>query len=423
MPGFKRIMVVDAQMAGVSGDMMVGALIDLGADTQKVVRAMQTPGHYLAGCKRVEVTVREVDKKGFHARKVDIDAEEQYDERTSDELIEAASNSLNDVKISGKARKFALDCLNTLVVAEARVHGKIDTSHIHLHEMASVDTLADIVGTTVALDDLGVFKDTKVYATAVAVGGGLFKFSHGRVSSPAPATLEILRAKKFPMVGGQVEAELATPTGVSILTNLAHETIRFYPCLKPVAVGYGAGTKDFAEMPNVLRIVLGESCDALLSDEVYVIETNLDDTTGEVIGHTVDRLLSHGARDVSIIPIFGKKSRPGQIIKVIADRASLEGLSQILIEETGTLGVRFYPCERRILARESVPIKVTIKNRKRSVTVKVARDISGRVVQVKPDYDEVKKLAESSGVPFREISAIVLTEARKLFKVDAGAER
>ena len=149
------------------------------------------------------------------------------------------------------------------------------------------------------------FLNMKVYSTPVAVGGGLFKFSHGTVSSPAPATVEILRSKGFPMIGGSVKSELATPTGVSLLVNLVHEGVRFYPLMKPTAIGYGAGTKDFAEMPNVLRIVLGESLDyQLLRDEIFVLETNLDDMTGEIIGHTIDRLLREEARDVSVIPMF-----------------------------------------------------------------------------------------------------------------------
>jgi len=420
----KRILIVDALTAGVSGDMMVGALLDLGASTERVIEAMQAPRDYLKGCKSLEITVRDVIRKGFRARKVDVKAEEEVDERTAAELIEAATNSMNSLEISDKARQFALTCLNTLTDAESKIHGKsADAAHTHLHELASVDTLADIIGSAVALDDLNLFTGTKIYSTAVTVGGGLLKFSHGTVSSPAPATLEMLRSKGFPMVGGPVEAELATPTGASLLINLAHEPVRFYPSMKPTAVGYGAGSKDFAEMPNILRIVLGEPCDSgLLTDEIYVIETNLDDTTGEIIGHTVDRLLHEGARDVSIIPMFTKKNRPGQIIKIIADNTSLEHLSRILVEETGTLGVRFYPCERRILARESASVEVMVNDTKETVTVKVARDSRGEIIQIKPDYDEVKRLADRTGMPFREITELVMSKAREVLAKAPGHE-
>ncbi|MFC1910233.1 nickel pincer cofactor biosynthesis protein LarC [Chloroflexota bacterium] len=410
-----RVMVIDALMAGVSGDMMVGALIDLGADENRVIRAMEMPCKYLAGCQRLKVDVKDVSKKGFHAKKVDVIAEEDYDERSSDELVEAATRSLKALKATEAVKKFVLKCFDSLISAESIVHGQGDSHHVHLHEMASVDTIADFIGTAIALDDLEIFNNTKVYSTAVAIGGGLFKFSHGRVSSPAPATLEILRANQFPLTGGQVEAELATPTGAAILTNLAHETIRFYPGMKPFAVGYGAGTKEFTEMPNVLRVTLGESCTSLLSDQIYVLETNLDDTTGEVIGHTIDRLLYEGAKDVSVTPLLTKKSRPAQLIKVITDRTGVEKLSRILLEETGTIGVRFYLCERLILNREPIPAKIVIGGCKKIVNIKVSRDTAGKVLQVKPDYEDISKIAKATGQSFREISRQVMDEVGKLY--------
>ncbi|RJS77370.1 LarC family nickel insertion protein [Candidatus Bathyarchaeota archaeon] len=181
------------------------------------------------------------------------------------------------------------------------------------------------------------------------------------------------------MVGGPVESELATPTGVSILVNLVDEAVSFYPPIKPRAVGYGAGAKDFAGVPNVLRIVVGEPLDyGLLRDEVAVIETNIDDVTGEVVGHVIEKILREGARDVSILPAFMKKGRPGHIVKVIADLDDAERLSRILMEETGSLGVRVYPCGRRILLRRSIPVEVEVGGVKATVSVKVAKDSRGR---------------------------------------------
>lgn len=410
----KQIMVVDALIAGVSGDMLVGALIDLGANATKVMEAMKIPKDFLRGCKNLEIEVRDTTRKGLHAKKVEVKAEEEVIKRTGTELMEAATNSMKNLRISERAKELIVTSINTLVSAEARVHRE-STEGVHLHETASVDTLADIIGSAVALEDLNLFTSTKVYSTPIAVGGGLLRFSHGTVSSPAPATIEILRSKGFPMVGGPAEVELATPTGVSILTNLAHEFARFYPCMRPTAVGYGAGSKDFPEMPNVLRITLGEPCThGLLSDEIYVLETNLDDVTGEIIGQAVDRLLCEGARDVSIIPMLTKKSRPGQIIKVIADRTSVEDLSRVLVEETGTLGVRIYPCERRILAREYASIEVEIDNVKERIDVKVAKDNGGEIIQIKPEYDHVKKVAERTAKPLREIMDIVKKRAREV---------
>jgi len=412
MSSTKRVAIVDCQMAGVSGDMIVGALFDLGANAVKVVEAMEAVEGYMKGCKNLEVTVKDVTRKGFHAKKVNVKAEGTT-EITGAELVDATVDCIENLKLSEEAKRFASDSINTLVNAEARVHGK-SIEQVHLHEAGFADTPAEIVGAAVALEDLNLF-NMRVYSTPVAVGGGLFKFSHGTVSSPAPATIEILLSKGFTMLGGPIEFELATPTGVSLLVNLAHEVIRFYPLMKPTAIGYGAGTKDFAEMPNVLRVTLGEPLNyRLLRDEISVLETNLDDVTGEIIGHTVDRLLHEGAKDVSIIPMFTKKNRPGQILKIIADKTDVERLSRILIEETGTLGVRVYPCERHILNREPIPIDILIDDIKEPVNVKVAKDSKGEIVQIKPEYDDVKRVANKTGKPLKEIMDLVKMKAREL---------
>jgi hypothetical protein len=412
MSSSERIAVIDCQIAGISGDMLLGALLDLGAKKAKVVEAMKAVEGHVKGCRNLKVDITDVVRKGLHAKKVDVKAE-GVTETKGAELIRVVRNCIENLAPSEKARQFALNTVNTLVSAEAKVHGK-NIEDVHLHETALVDTPAEIIGTTVALEDLNFF-DMKVYSTPVAVGGGLFKFSHGTVSSPAPATIEILRSRGFPFIGGPVSAELATPTGASLLVNIARQVVRFYPPMKPTAIGYGAGTKDFAEMPNVLRITVGESSEhLLLKDDIVVLETNLDDVTGEVIGHAVNKLLQKGARDVSVIPVFTKKNRPGHIIKVIADRTTAERLSRVLIEETGTLGVRLYPCERRILNRESISMKVKIEEAEESISVKVARNRKGEILQVKPEYEEAKRLAEKTGKPLREIMDMVKTKARKV---------
>lgn len=212
MSSSKRVAVIDCQMAGVSGDMVVGALLDLGAEVTKVVEAMKSVKGCMKRCKNVEVIIKDVARRGIHAKKVDVKAEEAP-ETTGAELIEATVNCIEDLKLSVEAKRFASDSVNTLVNAEAKVHGK-SVEEVHLHEAGLVDTPAEIVGAAVALEDLNFF-NAKVYSTPIAVGGGLFRFSHGMVSSPAPATIEILRSKGFPMIGGPIESELATPTGAS----------------------------------------------------------------------------------------------------------------------------------------------------------------------------------------------------------------
>jgi len=412
----KHILVIDAQTAGVSGDMIVGALLDLGANATNVIEAMRTPQHCLPGCKDLEITVRDTTRRGIRAKRIDVKVEEEVTQRTAAELLEAASTCLQELQISEKAKRFALNSINTLVSAEAIAHGQ-SIQEVNLHETASADTLADVIGTATALDDLGLLTDTTIYSTPVAIGGGLLQFSHGTVSSPAPATLEILRSRRFLTVGGPIEAELATPTGVSLLTTLAHESVRFYPPMKPTKVGYGAGTREFVEMPNVLRITLGEPCDfGLSTEEVYVIETNLDDASGELIGYAMHKLLQEGARDVSAIPMLTKKGRPGHLIKIIVDRSSLEHVCRILMEETGTLGVRIYACQRRILDRESVPVEVIVEDVREVVNVKVAKSTQGQIIQIKPEYDDVKRLADRMGKPLREIEELVKRKAAEILE-------
>ena len=406
-----QAVIIDCQVAGISGDMFLGTLLDLGADVERVVNAIKTLEEFVK-CKNIEVEIRDVIRKGFRAKKIDVKAD-KTPELDGAELIGVVEKCAEKLRLTDRAKIFASDTIRTLIEAEAKLHGE-NISDVHLHEAGQIDTPAEIIGSAVALEDLGLL-DSKVYSTPVAVGGGIFRFSHGTVSSPAPATLEILRSKNFPFTGGPVQSELATPTGASILVNLVDEAIHFYPLIKPLRVGYGAGTKDFEEMPNILRIVLGEPFSyGLLKDEIVVLETNIDDVTGEVVGHVIDKLLVEGARDVSIIPIFTKKNRPGQILKVITDKENVEHLARLLIVETGSLGIRMYPCERRILLRESIPVEIVIDGLREDVMVKVSRDREGKIVQIKPEYDDVKKIAEKTSKPLREVTEIVKSKARRL---------
>ena len=412
----KQVLVVDAQVAGVSGDMMVAALLDLGADTTRVTDAMRTPRQSLTGCDHLDVAVSDVTRNGIRAKRVEVSVSERTPHRTAGDLLDAAASCVASQRLSARAKRFALNAIGTIVSAEERVHGQTGRG-LHLHETASADTLADVIGCATALDDLKLFNNTIAYSTPVALGGGALHFSHGRVSSPAPAALEILRSGAFLTTGGPVEAELATPTGVSLLTSLSHRSVRFYPPMKPTKVGYGAGKADFAEMPNVLRIVLGQPLDlGLAKDEVYVIETNLDDASGELVGHAMQRLLDDGSRDVAAIPILTKKGRPGHILKVIADASCVGPLSRTLIEETGTLGVRIHPSQRYVLPRESFPVELVIDDIPRVIRVKIAKNTAGDVLQIKPEYDDVHKLAEETGNPFRQIHDTVKARAGELLQ-------
>lgn len=407
-----KLVVIDCQIAGISGDMFLGALIDLGANVNKLTAAIKSLEKREYGYKNIKIDVQQVMRRGFKATKIDVTAE-GTNRKNGDELIAIVEETTREIGLSVKAQQFASNVIHTLVNAEAALHGS-SLSDAHLHEVSLVDTAAEIIGAAAAMDDLELF-NAKVYATPVSVGGGLFQFSHGIVSSPAPATLEILKSRSFPLKGGPVESELTTPTGAAILVNLAAEVIRFYPEMAPLKVGYGAGSKDFREIPNVLRVILGAFSESELpTDNVVILETNLDDATGEVIGYAMDRLFREGAKDVCIIPMFTKKNRPGQILKIVADSKDAQRLSRVIIEETGTLGVRMYPCRRHILNRKLLSVDVQVDGGEETVKVKVAKDQQGKIIQIKPEYDEVKKLAEKKRKPLREIAELVTSRAKEI---------
>ena len=416
MPESRQILVIDCQTAGISGDMMLGALVDMGINEDRFIEAMNSVKKYIQGYKNLEVIVKDVQRKGFRAKKVEVRSREERSQMTVAELKTAVANAADELHLSERAKAFAQKTLDTLIQAEAKIHGET-VDQVHLHETASADTIVDIVGAAFSLDELGLFSHTKIYSTPVAVGGGLFKFSHGTVSSPAPATIEILRSKTFPMIGGPVGFELTTTTGAAILTNTADAPVHFYPPIKPESVGYGAGTKDLKEMPNVLRLIVGQPLTYnLLRDEAFVLETNLDDVTGEVIGYVVDKLFQEGARDVSVVPMSTKNNRPGHIIRVITERDNVEKLSLTMMRETGTLGVRIHPCERLILNRTITPLEVEVDGVKETINVKVSTDSAGEVIQVKPEFQDVKRLAERTNRPFRTIWQIVMDKTHTHLK-------
>jgi len=413
MPEFNKILIIDCQVAGISGDMFLGALIDLGADTNKIISAIKSLENPSYGYKNVKIDIQQILRGEFKATQINVTAE-STSRKNGSELVEIVEKTSKNLKLSAKAQQFASNVIRTLVDSEMKLHKK-SLTEVHLHEVGLVDTPAEIIGAAVALEDLGLF-NAKIYATPASVGGGLFKFSHGTVSSPAPATLEIFRSKNFPIKGGPLETELTTPTGASIIVNLAHEVSCFYPGITPLKVGYGTGNKDFEEMPSVLRLTVGEPLDDwLLKDEIAILETNIDDATGEIIGNTLDKLLREGAKDVSIIPMFTKKNRPGQILKIVADRKDVKHLSQVIMEETGTLGVRVYTCERHIINREVTAVDVLIDNAKARVKVKIAKDKNGKIINIKPEYEDAKRLSDKTGKPLREINDIITTKAKTVF--------
>lgn len=282
-------------MAGISGDMLLAALIDAGADRRVVERVIEQIPRTYSKCKSLSLDIKDVKVHGFRASGIKLGIEEDAEETTAEELLKAAQALATVSRLSEEASSFAINSIRTLLETESRLHG-VSLSSTHLHEAGSADTLADIFGVAIACDNLGIF-DGEVCSTPVAVGGGITVFSHGNLTTPVPAVLEILRQKQIPIIGGPEAVELATPTGVCMLASLLGRVVATYPSMIVEKIGYGAGTKELSSSPNLLRVVIGRTADeGLITDSIQMLETNIDDLSGEVVGHALQRLLDSGVR-------------------------------------------------------------------------------------------------------------------------------
>ena len=276
------VFVIDAQVAGISGDMLLSSLVNIGANKSKIIDGIRSAESLCKDVKIKKIDFVEVKKNSLQATELLLEIDDDTHERKGIEIKEIITKSVEQLTISESAKTFAIKSIETLIRAESKIHSEPEDS-VHFHEAASFDTVVDILGTAIALDDLGCFDDG-IVATPVAIGGGTVTFSHGTSSNPAYAILEIFRESGIITVGGNVKEELTTPTGASMLVNLVKECSEFYPPMKIQSIGYGAGQKDFDGFSNVLKIVRGIASTKLQLDTVKILETNVDDVSGEVLG-------------------------------------------------------------------------------------------------------------------------------------------
>ncbi len=316
---------------------------------------------------------------------------------------------MEKLTISKSAKTFAIKSIETLIRAESKIHGESEDS-VHFHEAGSFDTVVDILGTAIALDDLSCFDDV-IVATPVAVGGGTVTFSHGISSNPAYAVLEIFRESGIITVGGNVKDELTTPTGASILVNLATEHSEFYPPMKIQSVGYGAGKKDFELFSNVLKTVRGIPTTQLQLDTVKILETNVDDVSGEVLGNMIEKIMAHGAKDVTISSAITKKGRPTNLVSVICDSDTMNSIMELLITETGTLGVRVRTSERYIVPRSVKTVSVDIQGQSFDVRYKFRNLNNGSHFKI--ESDDIKEISGALSISFKETEELLNQEVRK----------
>jgi len=385
---------------GASGDMTIGALIDLGADAGKTRQAMELAAN-------VEVKISRSNRKGISACSVDVSIKKEGCMTFSEIIARIKALDLHPDIIMN-----AISVFNILGKAEARIHGTT-LDKLHFHELGQEDAIADIIGACTAFHDLGL-NDNRIYCAPISVGKGFTEFSHGKFPVPAPAALEILKEYSLPWQMGPVDGELLTPTGSALLAHFVNEK-GICPVMKTHKIGYGAGSKDL-HTPNVLRIIRGEIDDALISDMIEMLETNVDDVTGQVLGNLIEELLKSGARDVSIIPVTMKKGRSGHIIQVIAKPEDSAGLARKIIEETGSLGVRIIPIKHRLIAhREMCKVPIILNGKEFQITVKVARDLRGVLLNISAEFEDCKVASRESGIPVRDVIRLTEEEARKIF--------
>jgi hypothetical protein len=305
--------------------------------------------------------------------------------------------------ISPAAKRTACEVFKILARAEAAVHGT-GTEQVHFHEIGAVDSIVDIVSAAVGFDAMGI---RKVYAGTLSVGGGLAKTEHGMMPVPAPATIEILREKGAPIKAGPDDRELLTPTGAAILAAVVEAFVPLPPMMVS-SIGCGAGTHDSAKFPNILRLFVGDSAVAENEsvDTVCLLEANIDDATGEIVGATMDLLLKAGAMDVYTVPIGMKNNRPAVMLCVLCRPAESEALQNILFAEGLTLGVR-----KQLMQRSKLRRAVTkVDTRFGPVTIKTG-SLNGRLVSAKPEFADCIAAAQKYGVPLRTVQ----TEAMAAF--------
>ena len=398
------VIVIDPQIAGISGDMMLSALVNLGANKSKIIEGVRIAEKNLNGSIIKNIDFSKVNKLGIEATELILDFKEENQERKGIEIQKCIEKSSVDVGLSDLAKQFAISSIETLIKAESKIHGGT-LSLVHLHEASSIDTVVDILGTAIALDDLKILND-EIISTPVAVGGGSLTFSHGTTSNPTNAILEILKNSGITISGGQIKDELTTPTGASLLVNLTKTCFDYYPKMKIDSIGYGAGTKNFDGFSNVLRVVKGEKTKNFDHDVVQILETNVDDVSGEVLGHMIDKIMENGAKDVTITQGISKKGRPTNLISVICDLKSMNTLLELLISETGTLGVRRRSSERYVVPRTIliVPIKLNEKNFK--IRCKITRE-NNIIKNFKIESDDIKKISDSINQSFKKTEELI----------------
>ncbi|MDC0451345.1 nickel pincer cofactor biosynthesis protein LarC [Nitrosopumilus sp.] len=402
------VIVIDPQIAGISGDMLLSSLVNLGADKNKIIEGITKSQKFLPGSTIKKIDFQKIQKRGIESTELILDIDEDISARKGVEIKKAILDSVNELGLPIKAKTFAESCINTLISSESKIHG-ISEDTVHFHEASSIDTLVDIVGITIALDNLKFFEE-KIVCLPISVGGGTVSFSHGTMSNPASAILQIFKNSNLNIHGNNSKEELTTPTGACILVNLTNNPVSYYPSMSVNSIGYGAGKKDFEGFSNVLKIIQGDENNVAM-DSVKILETNVDDVSGEILGHLIEKIMDQGAKDVSIYPGITKKGRPTNLVCIICDDVKVDAVVDTLVSETGTLGIRISNSNRFIVPRTNHNFSLTFDGK--SFEVNYKKSSHNGKIHFKIEFDDLKKISNALDRPIVDIESFLRKEIEK----------
>jgi len=370
-------------VGGLSGDMTLGAFVSAGVSLDHLTGELRK-----LGLEGYELSATHVERSGIVATKIDVIV-------SGDQLhhrhLKDISAIIDSSTLSTRVKETAMAIFREVAIGEAKVHNS-SIERVHFHEVGALDSIVDIVGTAVCLDYLNI---DDVYSSPVKLGnGGQIETQHGVMPIPTPATIEIL--KGYPTILTSIKAELTTPTGAAIIKALSKGMLSGER-MRVERIGYGAGTREIEEIPNLLRIMVGQLEAEYATDEIVSVETNIDDMNPEIYPFVIEKLMESGAHDAYLVPILMKKGRPGMLLSVLVERSKLDPILSILFLETTTLGVRIQPIERRKVSRSSRQVQTSFG----TVTVKVIR--KDEVEYLVPEFEECKRLSREKAIPLKEI--------------------
>jgi len=379
-----RLLYFDCPM-GISGDMFLASLIDLGVDHKAILRELRK-----LPVDRIKVAVKKESRHSITGTTFRVKIHEGHHHRTFRDIKKIISGS----ELKPGVKKLSTEIFRIIAEAEGKIHN-VAADAVHFHEIGAMDSIIDIIGAAIAID---ILKPDEVVCSPLPLGTGWADTMHGRIPIPAPATVEIL--KGAPVAPSSIAFELTTPTGAAIMKTIAG--FGTMPAMTIERIGYGAGKKDFKESANLVRAILGsvdsKSKPAAGTEELLVLETNIDDMSPQVAGYLLEKLLAKGALDAFYTPVQMKKSRPGVLLTVLGRHSDKDALLGLIFEESTSIGVRTYPVERHCLERKMMKVKTPFG----SIPVKVSFR-AGKAVNVQPEYEDCRAVAEKKGVALKTV--------------------